>query len=90
MSKHLYRESLQKLHAELKAARSDHAPAQKAIGELSTNILSILDHPGDVPFIKHHNLLNDLKNYAGLFEARHPSLTAAVNNVINSLSNMGI
>jgi hypothetical protein len=43
-----------------------------------------------VPFIHHHNLLNDLKNSVGLFEARHPTLTAAIHNVINSLSNMGI
>jgi hypothetical protein len=90
MSKHLYHQSLQKLHAELKNTQTDHAPAQKAIGDLSRNVLSILDHPGEVPFIRHHNLLNDLKNSVGLFEARHPALTAAANNVINSLSNMGI
>jgi hypothetical protein len=90
MSKHLYQESLRKLHADLKTVRSDHAPAQKAVGELSANVLSILDHPGDVPFIKHHNLLNDLKKYAGLFEAHHPALTAAIHNVMNTLSNMGI
>lgn len=88
--KHLYRESLQKLHAELKKTETDHAPTQQAITGLSLNVMTILEHPGDAPFVHHHNLLNGLKDALTLFEARHPGLTAAVNNVIQTLSGMGI
>jgi hypothetical protein len=90
MMKHLYRESLQKLHSELKNATADQPKAREAISGLSMNVMTILEHPGDAPFIHHHNLLNNLKDSVTLFETRHPALTVAVNNVINSLSNMGI
>ena len=90
MSKHLYRESLKKLQAELTSAETDHKQAREAIVGLRTNVMAILEQPGEVPFVHHHNLLNDLKKHLTLFETRHPTLTGAVNNVINALSNMGI
>jgi len=90
MSKKLYQESLQKLQAELKNTTVVQKNSQEIISTLSGNVLAILDHPGEVPFIHHYNLLSTLKDSVAHFEADHPSLTSSIRNVIHTLSNMGI
>jgi len=39
---------------------------------------------------EHHSVIAELKESAGKFEVRHPELTAIINNVMNTLSGMGI
>lgn len=90
MSKHLYRESLSKLNAELKALAPKNPRTREIVSDLQTHVMSILDHPSEAPFVTHHNLLNSLKENASHLEADHPSLTSALRNVIHTLSNMGI
>jgi len=46
----------------------------------------VLDETGDVS----KALVHSLQQTAEEFEARHPQLTAAINNVMTSLSNLGI
>lgn len=90
MSKHLYRESLSKLNAELKSLAPKSPRTREIANELQNHVMAILDHPGEAPFVHHHNLLNSLKENASHFEADHPSLTSAIRNVVHTLSNMGI
>ncbi len=39
---------------------------------------------------EHHSLIDPLREAGKTFEVRHPQLTALINNVLTSLSNLGI
>jgi hypothetical protein len=90
MSKRLYRESLTKLAKELKNSTFTDPHAQAVSGSLMDDIQKILEHPGEVTFLHHHNLMNNLKISIRHFEVSHPSLTGLMDNVINTLNNLGI
>lgn len=80
MSEELKRD-LEKLHDELKQLDSDEPKLQKLADEVQTALKESIE---DVP------LVDSLRDAAESFEARHPQLTAIINNVMNSLSNIGI
>lgn len=90
MSKHSYQQSLHSLKTAIQDTPVDKPQSKEVLGEIQTHVLAVLDHPGEVPFIYHFNLLNSLQKNVAHFEADHPSLTSAISNVINTLSNMGI
>ena len=80
MSEKLKR-SLEDLQNELKRINSEDPKLQK----LADNVQGALKKSvEDVP------LVDSLRDTAETFEARHPQLTALINNVMNSLSNIGI
>ena len=90
MQKKLYRESLTRLQSELKNATfSDHGHTQTAL-ELDRHVQTILEHPGDAPFVHHYRLMNRLLEAATRFEASHPALTSSVTGVIDALNKMGV
>lgn len=73
--------ALEELQDELKQIGGDDPKLQK----LAENVQHALDESNDdLP------LVEDLKEATELFETRHPQLTAIINNVMNSLSNIGI
>ena len=90
MSKHSYQQSLKNLNTTIEQVGDSLPKYKENINEIQNHVLAIIEHPGEVPFIQHHNLLNSLKKNIEIFGAEHPSLTASVKNVINTLSNMGI
>jgi chaperonin cofactor prefoldin len=71
---------LEELRDELKRINPSD-PQLKSIQKKTDDVLNSGDH---LP------LIEDLKEAAERFEARHPQLTAAMNNAMNSLSNLGI
>ena len=76
------KQHLQELQEELKQIHSEDPKLRKLAGELD----DVLDKPGEVSQALYHSL----QNAAEEFEARHPQLTAIINNVMTSLSNLGI
>lgn len=73
---------LQELQEELKQIDSEDPKLRKLAGELD----DVLDKTGDVSRALYHSL----QSTAEEFEARHPQLTAIINNIMTSLSNLGI
>ena len=81
MSDQLKKE-LKERKEELKQINSGEPSLQKLAGDVD----DVLNETGDVS----KALVHSLQQTAEEFEARHPQLTAAINNVMTSLSNLGI
>ncbi len=73
---------LKELQNELKQINSEDPKLQKLAGDID----AALEQPGDVP----HALVHSLQHTAEEFEVNHPQLTAIINNIMNSLSGLGI
>ncbi|MCK5676793.1 MAG: DUF4404 family protein [Verrucomicrobia bacterium] len=74
-------QSLEALHSELKQLGSDDPKLLK----LAENVQTALDENSEeLP------LVDSLRDATETFELNHPQLTAVINNVMNSLSNIGI
>jgi signal transduction histidine kinase len=84
------RDSLEKLHKELKDAKQLDEESQKELRQMIEDIQLVLDKNEKVVVKEHHNLLESLKESSQKFELTHPELAGAINIVINSLSNLGI
>ncbi len=81
MSEKLKR-GLQDLQDELKQIHSDNPKLQKLAGDVD----AALEQTGDIP----RTLIHSLQHAAEEVEAHHPQLTAIINNIMNSLSGLGI
>ncbi len=75
------KQALEELHDELKQVGSEEPKLQKLADDVQNALKESVE---DVP------LVESLRDAAETFEARHPQLTALINNVMNSLSNIGI
>ena len=75
------KQALKELHDELQKLGSGEPKLQKLAEEVQA---ALHEHGEDVP------LVDSLRDAAETFETRHPQLTALANNVMNSLSNIGI
>jgi signal transduction histidine kinase len=84
------RDSLEKLHKELKDAKQLDEESQKELRQMIEDIQLVLDKNEKVVVKEHHNLLESLKESSQKFELTHPELAGAINIVISSLSNLGI
>jgi len=81
MSEQLKKE-LQELKEELKQIQS----SEPSLKKLASDLDGVLDETGDVS----KALIHSLQNTAEEFEVQHPKLTAIINNVMTSLSGLGI
>jgi len=84
-----------KLHEELERLRSainevadDKIDAKEKLNLLISDIEKKLDEPSDETH--HKNLIEDISNAINQFETEHPRATAILNDVMVTLSNMGI
>jgi len=84
------RDSLEKLHIELKNAKHIDKESEKILIELMNDIRKLLDKDDKDLGKEHHNILESLKESSQKFEVTHPELAGAINIVISSLSNLGI
>ena len=81
MSDQLKKE-LKELKEELKQISSGEPSLQKLTGDID----DVLNETGDVS----RALVHSLQHTAEEIEARHPQFTAIINNVMTSLSSLGI
>ena len=80
-------QTLKDLHDEIDNTQTDDEQKQAALDDLKTHVQKVLDEPdGD-----HHLSLSDrLEKTLVLFEIEHPTLTAAIEQVSENLSALGI
>lgn len=76
------KQNLEELKNELKNIGSESPVLKKLAGEVD----DALEQTGEVS----RTLLHSLQNAAEEFEVNHPQLTSVINNVMTSLSNIGI
>jgi len=85
------RERLQKLHEELENTDSVDVDARELLGELLADIRSLLDRSSDEDAAHTPDSLSErLEAATREWETSHPTLSAAVGRVMDTLSNMGI
>ncbi len=75
------KQALEELQNELKQIGSGEPKLQKLADDVQSALKERIE---DVP------LIDSLRDAAETFETHHPQLTALINNVMNSLSNIGI
>ena len=79
---------LDKLRKEIDALATDNIDARKKLDLLISDIEKKLAEPADET---HHNtLVENLKEAIAQFETEHPRATAILNDIMVTLSNMGI
>jgi hypothetical protein len=90
MPKKIFHESLKELQTELKKTKFIDKVKKDFSDSLLDHVQTVLEHPGEVPFLHHYNLMNRLKEAMLHFESTHPNLTELVVRVTDSLNRMGI
>ena len=82
------REDLERLRTELDAlARSDFSARDK-LNSIINDIERRIQEPEDAS--AHHGLIASIRDAIHHFEAAHPRATAILNDIMVTLSNMGI
>lgn len=81
---------LHKLNSELKNTKNIDESSAEVLNQIKSEIEILLDERNDKIIGRHTNLLERLKIAKEHFEAMHPELTSAINNVINFLNNIGL
>jgi len=80
------RELLQQLHDELERTQSVDEQGREMLRHVNADIQQFLDPTQENP----ESLLDRLQNAIDHFEVEHPAVTAALSQMLNTLSNAGI
>jgi gas vesicle protein len=84
------RQDLQRLQEELRNTSTVDDESADVLRDLEGHIEEVLERSGEVPYPHRHTLAQHMRDSAEYFEVSHPRLTALLNNVIFTLSNLGI
>ena len=79
-------ELLKQLHDELEKAEAVDDEGREMLAHLNEDIKQFLDPARENP----ENLLDRLQNAIDHFKVDHPVITAALSQILNTLSNAGI
>ncbi len=90
MDNEKFRQNLESLHTEIRNIQQIDDDSKDKLSKLASDIQQILKQGEDVSSEHHSNLTKSLKDSIQYFEVSHPRLTAVMNNLINTLSDMGI
>ena len=82
-------ESLDKLRDEIRNISADDPEAREKLDKLIINIESGLNQQEDAE-VPEHGLVDYVKEAINDFETSHPRATAILNDIMVTLSNMGI
>jgi hypothetical protein len=89
MSQEKLRSDLEALHAELKQTKSVDGDERLMLQTLAEDIQELLTR-AEEPSEQYQGLGDQLRDSIAKLEARHPSVTLAMRQVIDSLSFLGI
>ena len=81
-------EELERLRSEVNKVTDDNIDAKEKLNLLISDIEKKLDKPSDETH--HRNLTENISNSINQFETDHPRATAILNDIMVTLSNMGI
>ena len=84
------REHLEKLEAELKRAEPADDAQRQHLDALHSDVRGLLDNPGALTPEEHRSFGERLRASLQHFETTHPALSAAIEQVSNTLSGAGI
>jgi len=87
MSEQQLRESLESLRAEIERIADNRVEAKDRLNGLINDIEASLDTEEDSD---EHTLTQNLRDAVAHFETEHPRATAILNDIMVTLSNMGI
>jgi hypothetical protein len=79
-------ELLAQLHDELARAESVDEEGREMLTQISVDIQKLLEPSGTA----HPSILGRLQDAIDHFEVEHPAITAALSQMLNTLSNAGI
>jgi hypothetical protein len=82
------RSDLERLRAELSGLARDDTAVRDKLDALINDIERRIHEPDDAS--AHHGLIAGLRDAIRHFEAEHPRATAILNDIMVTLSNMGI
>ncbi len=82
------REGLEALRAEIKNLKGTDDAGKQRLEELAERVEKQLAETGEKN--EHQNLIKELEEEIMRFEVAHPRLTAIINDLMVTLSNMGI
>ena len=84
------RELLEKLHAELEHTPSMDDESRERLRKLMAEVQAALARSGETPAHQYRSINDQLREAIQHFEVTHPVLTAAMAQVMDTLSGMGI
>lgn len=87
MSKESLVKDLERLRSEIDAVARNHPEAYQKLNGL---ISDLEDRISDAPEQDHEGLVDRIQDEITRFEAAHPRATAILNDILVTLSNMGI
>jgi hypothetical protein len=87
MSKETLRKDLERLRTEVNQLSSSQPQSQEKLNSLISNLESRIENEIDDD---DGNLVDEIRDYISRFEAEHPRATAILNDIMVTLSNMGI
>jgi hypothetical protein len=82
------RDDLERLRVELARLTRDDSTARNTLDSLINDIERRIKEPEDTA--AHHGLVTSIRDAIRQFEAEHPRATAILNDIMVTLSNMGI
>lgn len=88
MSGEKLRTDLERLRAELSAFAPGHSGTRDKLNAIIGDIERHMQEPDAAS--THHGLLDDIRSFVRRFETEHPRATAILNDIMVTLSNMGI
>lgn len=88
--KNQLREHLEELQSELADAATLDEESKRLIDSVLSDVQELLDRTEPTPAHEPHGLVERLRDATRQFEESHPTLSAAVGRVMDTLSNLGI
>lgn len=88
MSQQKLNDTLQELKAQIAGLKLDDAETQRKLQSLVDGLETKLRSPEDSEH--HHNLVEEVRDTVQHFEVEHPRITAILNDLMMTLSNLGI
>jgi len=82
------RQSLNELRSELERLETEEAQVRERLDALISGVETRLDEPEDPD--QHQTLVEDVRQSITQLEVSHPRTTAILNEIMVTLSNMGI
>jgi 3-methyladenine DNA glycosylase AlkD len=89
MKKNELHQSLSNLHLELQKMKHADAMSREILKDLMDDIKRVVEQTEDNQE-NQKNLVESLTESAEYFEATHPNLTALMNGLVKTLSDMGV
>ena len=87
MTSHTLHNDLKKLREEINHLAADDVDSRKRLNRLISEIEAKLENPDSG---EDNGLMNNLKDAIAHFETEHPRATAILNDIMVTLSNLGI